>query len=296
MFTASSAQNRHIPVMLMESLENLKIKKNGVYVDGTLGLGGHSESILRQIDSGLLIGIDRDEKSILLAKKQLSSHKNLKIFNDSYKNLNDILEYLNISAVDGILLDLGLSSFQLEDNSRGFSHKFESPLDMRFDCNSEDYTAEQIIKKHDLKELTKIFKDFGEERHAYKIAKKIKDLKSDINVMSITSIVDKVTPYKFRLKTYSRIFQALRIAANDELNHLDKFLDNFINLLNPGGRVVIISYHSVEDRIVKHKLKDLKHDKKIKLIFKKPLTPSNEEVNMNKRARSAKMRVGEKIG
>jgi len=167
---------------------------------------------------------------------------------------------------------------------------------MRFDCNSEDYTAEQIIKKHDLKELTKIFKDFGEERHAYKIAKKIKDLKSDINVMSITSIVDKVTPYKFRLKTYSRIFQALRIAANDELNHLDKFLDNFINLLNPGGRVVIISYHSVEDRIVKHKLKDLKHDKKIKLIFKKPLTPSNEEVNMNKRARSAKMRVGEKIG
>lgn len=144
--------------------------------------------------------------------------------------------------------------------------------------------------------MTKIFKDFGEERHAYKIAKKIKDLKSDINVMSITSIVDKVTPYKFRLKTYSRIFQALRIAANDELNHLDKFLDNFINLLNPGGRVVIISYHSVEDRIVKHKLKDLKHDKKIKLIFKKPLTPSNEEVNMNKRARSAKMRVGEKIG
>ena len=105
-----------------------------------------------------------------------------------------------------------------------------------------------------------------------------------------------MTPYKFRLKTYSRIFQALRIAANDELNHLDKFLDNFINLLNPGGRVVIISYHSVEDRIVKHKLKAMKHDKKIKLIFKKPLTPSNEEVNMNKRARSAKMRVGEKIG
>ena len=212
------------------------------------------------------------------------------------QEIEAILEYLNISAVDGILLDLGLSSFQLEDNSRGFSHKFESSLDMRFDCKSEDYTAEQIIKKHDLKELTKIFKDFGEERHAYKIAKKIKDLKGEINVMSITSIVDKVTPYKFRLKTYSRIFQALRIAANDELNHLDQFLDNFINLLNPGGRVVIISYHSVEDRIVKHKLKDLKHNKKIELIFKKPLTPSNEEVNMNKRARSAKMRVGEKIG
>ena len=296
MFTASSAKSRHIPVMLMESLENLKIKKDGIYVDGTLGLGGHSECILKKINSGLLIGIDRDKNSISLAKKQLSTYKNIKVFNDSYKNLKDILERLNIVAVDGILLDLGLSSFQLEDNSRGFSHKYESSLDMRFDYNSEDYTAEQIIKKNDLDELTKIFKEFGEERHAYKIAKKIKNLKGEVNVMSITSIIDRVTPYKFRLKTYSRIFQALRIAANDELNHLNEFLDNFINLLNPGGRVVIISYHSIEDRIVKHKLKDLKHDKKIKLIFKKPLTPSNEEVNMNKRARSAKMRVGEKIG
>ena len=296
MFTASSAKSRHIPVMLMESLENLKIKKDGIYVDGTLGLGGHSQCILKKINSGLLIGIDRDKNSISLAKKQLSTHKNIKVFNDSYKNLKDILERLNIVAVDGILLDLGLSSFQLEDNSRGFSHKYESSLDMRFDCNSEDYTAEQIIQKNDLNELTKIFKEFGEERHAYKIAKKIKDLKGEINVMSITSIVDRVTPYKFRLKTYSRIFQALRIAANDELSHLNEFLDNFINLLNPGGRVVIISYHSVEDRIVKHKLKDLKHEKKIELIFKKPLTPSNEEVSINKRARSAKMRVGEKIG
>ena len=296
MFTASSTKSRHIPVMLMESLENLKIKKDGIYVDGTLGLGGHSECILKKINSGLLIGIDRDKNSISLAKKQLSTHKNIKVFNDSYKNLKDILESLNIVAVDGILLDLGLSSFQLEDNSRGFSHKHESSLDMRFDCNSEDYTAEQIIQKNDLNELTKIFKEFGEERHAYKIAKKIKDLKGEINVMSITSIVDRVTPYKFRLKTYSRIFQALRIAANDELSHLNEFLDNFINLLNPGGRVVIISYHSVEDRIVKHKLKDLKNEKKIELIFKKPIAPSNEEVSINKRARSAKMRVGEKIG
>jgi len=296
MFTASSAKSRHIPVMLMESLENLKIKKDGIYVDGTLGLGGHSECILKKINSGLLIGIDRDKNSISLAKKQLSTHKNIKVFNDSYKNLKDILERLNIVAVDGILLDLGLSSFQLEDNSRGFSHKYESSLDMRFDCNSKDYTAEQIIQKNDLNELTKIFKEFGEERYAYKIAKKIKNLKGEIDVMSITSIVDRVTPYKFRLKTYSRIFQALRIAANDELSHLNEFLDNFINLLNPGGRVVIISYHSVEDRIVKHKLKDLKHEKKIELIFKKPLTPSNEEVSINKRARSAKMRVGEKIG
>jgi len=296
MVPTSSTQNRHIPVMLMESLENLKIKKNGVYVDGTLGLGGHSEIILQQIDSGLLIGIDRDKDSISLSKKRLSSNNNFKLFNDSYQNLNIILEELKIQAVDGILLDLGLSSYQLEDNKRGFSHKYESSLDMRFDKNSADYTAEDIIQRNELEELTRIFKEYGEERHAYKIAKKIKDLKGEISVLSITSIVDKVTPYKYRLKTYSRIFQALRIAANNELDHLRRFLDDFINLLNPGGRIVIISYHSVEDRIVKHKLKELKHKKEIELIYKKPLIPSKEEVSINKRSRSAKMRVGEKIG
>lgn len=296
MVPTSSTQNRHIPVMLMESLENLKIKKNGVYVDGTLGLGGHSEIILQQIDSGLLIGIDRDKDSISLSKKRLSSNNNFKLFNDSYQNLNIILEELKIQAVDGILLDLGLSSYQLEDNKRGFSHKYESSLDMRFDKNSADFTAEDIIQRNELEELTRIFKEYGEERHAYKIAKKIKDLKGEISVLSITSIVDKVTPYKYRLKTYSRIFQALRIAVNNELDHLSRFLDDFINLLNPGGRIVIISYHSVEDRIVKHKLKELKHKKEIELIYKKPLIPSKEEVNINKRSRSAKMRVGEKIG
>ena len=156
MVPTSSTQNRHIPVMLMESLENLKIKKNGVYVDGTLGLGGHSEIILQQIDSGLLIGIDRDKDSISLSKKRLSSNNNFKLFNDSYQNLNIILGELKIQAVDGILLDLGLSSYQLEDNKRGFSHKYESSLDMRFDKNSADYTAEDIIQRNELEELTKI--------------------------------------------------------------------------------------------------------------------------------------------
>ena len=147
MVHTSSTQNRHIPVMLMESLENLKIKKNGIYVDGTLGLGGHSEIILQHIDSGLLIGIDRDEDSISLSKKRLSSNNNFKLFNDSYQNLNIILKELNIQAVDGILLDLGLSSYQLEDNMRGFSHKYESSLDMRFDKNSNDlsHTRDKII-------------------------------------------------------------------------------------------------------------------------------------------------------
>ena len=296
MINASSANNRHIPVMLMESLENLNIKNNGIYVDGTLGLGGHSEQILKKIDSGLLLGIDRDKDAISVAEGRLLTNKNIKLFHDSYENLKIILNELKIDAVDGILLDLGLSSFQLENNKRGFSHKYESSLDMRFDINSNDNTAEEIINKNELKDLTNIFKEFGEERHAYKIAKLIKELKGEIDVLSITSIIDRVTPYKFRLKTYSRIFQALRIATNNELNHLKNFLSSFVDILNPGGRIVVISYHSVEDRIVKHKLKDLKQNDMIKLIYKKPLTPSDIEIDQNKRARSAKMRVGEKIG
>ena len=296
MVNASSANNRHIPVMLMESLENLNIKNNGIYVDGTLGLGGHSEQILKKIDSGLLLGIDRDKDAISIAEERLLTNKNIKLFHDSYENLKIILNELKIDAVDGILLDLGLSSFQLENNKRGFSHKYESSLDMRFDINSNDNTAEEIINKNELKDLTNIFKEFGEERHAYKIAKLIKELRGEIDVLSITSIIDRVTPYKFRLKTYSRIFQALRIATNNELNHLKNFLSSFVDILNPGGRIVVISYHSVEDRIVKHKLKDLKQNDMIKLIYKKPLTPSDIEIDQNKRARSAKMRVGEKIG
>ena len=296
MVNASSAKNRHIPVMLMESLENLNIKNNGIYVDGTLGLGGHSEQILKKIDSGLLLGIDRDKDAISVAEERLLTNKNIKLFHDSYENLKIILNELKIDAVDGILLDLGLSSFQLENNKRGFSHKYESSLDMRFDINSNDNTAEEIINKNELKDLTNIFKEFGEERHAYKIAKLIKELKGEIDVLSITSIIDRVTPYKFRIKTYSRIFQALRIATNNELNHLKNFLSSFVDILNPGGRIVVISYHSVEDRIVKHKLKDLKQNDMIKLIYKKPLTPSDIEIDQNKRARSAKMRVGEKIG
>ncbi len=296
MVIASSANYQHIPVMLMETLENLNIKNNGIYVDGTLGLGGHSEQILKKIDSGLLLGIDRDKDAIGIAKGRLLTNKNIKIVHNSYENLKIILNELKVDAVDGILLDLGLSSFQLENNKRGFSHKYKSSLDMRFDISSKDYTAEEIINKTELKDLTRVFKEFGEERHAYKIAKLIKGLKGKIDVLSITSIIDKVTPYKFRLKTYSRIFQALRIAANNELDHLKNFLSSFIDVLNPGGRIVVISYHSVEDRIVKHKFKDLKQNNMIKLIYKKPLIPSDIEINQNKRSRSAKMRVGEKIG
>ena len=284
----------HNPVMLMESIENLQVKKNGIYIDGTLGLGGHSKEILKNIESGLLIGIDRDYESVMIAKNRLSSFENFQLYHDNYKNFHAILASLGIEKVDGILLDLGLSSYQLEDNGRGFSHKFESELDMRFDKSNDGMKAEDLIEKYSVEQLKDIFKQFGEERYSYKIAKLIKESDKEINVENITKEIDRVTPTRFRLKTYSRIFQALRIETNDELKHLEDFLNVFIEYLKPGGRIVIISYHSVEDRIVKHSFKNLKLKNELNLIVKKPMIPSDIEVAENKRSRSAKMRIGEK--
>jgi len=289
-----SINSIHNPVMLMESLENLKIKKDGIYIDGTLGLGGHSKEILKNIKSGFLIGIDRDYESIMIAKNRLSSFKNFQFYHDNYKNFHFILENEGIKKVDGILLDLGLSSYQLENNGRGFSHKFESELDMRFDKSDDGLKARDLIEKYSVEQLKNIFREFGEERNALKIAKLIKESDKEINVENITRKIDRVTPTRFRLKTYSRIFQALRIETNDEIEHLKDFLNVFIDYLKPGGRIVIISYHSIEDRIVKHSFKNLKLKNELKLIVKKPMIPTDIEVSENKRSRSAKMRIGEK--
>jgi len=286
----------HYPVMLTESINNLNIKKNGSYVDGTLGLGGHSIEILKEINQGFLIGFDRDSNSIKIARKRLSHFSNFELVHSSYTSLASTFSKLGIEKVDGMLLDLGLSSFQLEDNQRGFSHKFDSFLDMRFDDTDEGLTAQEIIENSSIRELTNIFNEFGEERNSFRIARAIKESKEEINAESIVKIISKKTAYKYRLKTYSRIFQALRIKTNDELDHLELFLENFTNFLKPEGRIVIISYHSMEDRMVKHKFRELKLNKTLKVLTKKPMIPSQEEISINKRSRSAKMRVGEKIG
>ena len=286
----------HYPVMLTESINNLNIKQSGYYIDGTLGLGGHAIKILEHIKNGFLIGFDRDLNSIKIAKKRLNEFDNFKLVHSSYKQLEDTFKQFGIEQVDGMLLDLGLSSFQLQDNQRGFSHRYDSSLDMRFDDTDDGLTAGEIIENSSIRDLTNIFNEFGEERNSFRIARAIKESNEEINADTLVSIISKKTAYKYRIKTYSRIFQALRIKTNNELDHLESFLNDFMKFLKPEGRIVIISYHSMEDRMVKHKFKDLKINKELKVLTKKPLIPSEQEILDNKRSRSAKMRVGEKIG
>ena len=286
----------HYPVMLTESINNLNIKQSGYYIDGTLGLGGHAIKILEHIKNGFLIGFDRDLNSIKIAKKRLNEFDNFKLVHSSYKQLEDTFKQFDIEQVDGILLDLGLSSFQLQDNQRGFSHRYDSSLDMRFDDTDDGLAAGEIIENSSIRDLTNIFNEFGEERNSFRIARAIKESNEEINADTLVSIISKKTAYKYRIKTYSRIFQALRIKTNNELDHLESFLNDFMKFLKPEGRIVIISYHSMEDRMVKHKFKDLKINKELKVLTKKPLIPSEQEILDNKRSRSAKMRVGEKIG
>ncbi len=285
----------HSPVMLSETINNLNISDSGFYIDATVGLGGHSYEILQNLKTGFLIGFDRDSNSIEIARKRLESFKNFELVHSSYKNLKNILCQFNRKKVNGILLDLGLSSFQLDNPSRGFSYRHDSELDMRFDLNGSETAKDVIINSSD-KELAKIFKEFGEERNSFRIAKAIKELNGSINTNSLVDIINRVTPYKYRIKTYARIFQALRIKTNDELNHLDKFLDIFIDFLEPKGRIIIISYHSMEDRMVKNKFRELKKDNELDVLSKKPFIPTDNEISLNRRSRSAKMRVGEKIG
>ena len=296
MTSISSESYSHYPVMLTESIDNLNIKHNGYYVDGTVGLGGHSIKILEYVKKGFLIGFDRDSNSIKIAQKRLHKFDNFELIHSSYTELEDTCNKLNIKQVDGILLDLGLSSFQLEDNQRGFSHRYDSSLDMRFDSTDDGLTAEEIIENSSIRELTNIFNEFGEERNSFRIARAIKESNEQINADTLVRIISRKTAYKYRIKTYSRIFQALRIKTNNELDHLELFLNDFMKLLKPEGRIVIISYHSMEDRMVKHKFKDLKLNKQLKVLTKKPLIPTEKEIFDNKRSRSAKMRVGEKIG
>lgn len=291
----STESYNHSPVMLSETINNLNISDSGFYIDGTVGLGGHSYQILQNLKTGFLIGFDRDSNSIEIARKRLEHFKNFELIHSSYKDLKSILSQFDRKKVNGILLDLGLSSFQLDNPSRGFSYRYSSELDMRFDIDSSE-TAKDVILNSSDKELANIFKKFGEERNSFKIAKAIKKLNNSITTDSLIDVINRVTPYKYRIKTCARIFQALRIKTNDELDHLSNFLDIFIDFLEPKGRIVIISYHSMEDRMVKNKFRELKKDNTLQVLSKKPFIPTDNEISLNRRSRSAKMRVGEKIG
>ena len=286
----------HVPVMSSEVLTYLDIKSNGVYIDGTIGPGGHAIQILNNLGKhGKLIGIDRDEDALKICKKNCSSSSSLlSLFHSSYNKINTILTKEKISSVDGIILDLGLSSNQLNSRSRGFSYRSEGNLDMRFDF-TQGKKASDIIKSNNIEKLTKIFKKYGEERFSYRIARSIKGMKEMKTVNHLQEAIRRCTPPKNRDRILARIFQSLRIIVNDELEILQDFLLKFVDYLSPNGKIVIISYHSLEDRLVKHQFKHLSNNGLLKILTKKPIRSSEKEINNNRRSKNAKLRAAEKV-
>lgn len=286
---------QHTPVLLRESTDFLNIKTGGTYVDCNLGGGGHAEIIAKTAN---VIGIDMDQEAIDAAKKRLSQYpldsargkQNIKFIRDNFKNIKEIVK----DPVDGILFDLGISSYQIDKPARGFSIKNDGPLDMRMD-RSQKLTAEQIVNNFEAEELEKIFSELGEERFSRRIAKAIINKRPVKTTFQLKAIVEKAIPTWKKRESVTRIFQALRIAVNNELTNLKTALSEAIDLLKPGGRIVILSYHSLEDRIAKQALRKAKQEEKISILTKKPLRASEEESASNPRAKSAKLRAGERL-
>lgn len=296
---------KHETVLLEEAIHYLNIKPNGIYVDGTIGGGGHSKLILKHLKDGFLFGFDQDEFAIQYAKEVLKDYTNYKIIKSNFKYLKEKLAEENIFGIDGILLDLGLSSFQIDDEKRGFTYLKDTTLDMRMNQDQE-LTAQMILNTYSLEELARIFFVYGEEKNSYKIAHRIIDQRPLSTTMDLVKITDQVN-YKEKGHSAKRVFQALRIAVNDELKVLEEVLRDAVDLLNHDGRLVVITFHSLEDRIVKHFFKEesetftpknmpiLREDKsKMEIITRKPVYPSLDEYERNPRSKSAKLRAARK--
>ena len=284
---------QHIPILLKESIDFLNVKEGKAFVDCTLGGGGHTENIKIQNPKSKIIGIDMDQAAIQAAKTRLAKYKDIEFVKDNFKNLGKIVK----NKVEGILLDLGLSSHQIDTAQRGFSLQKEGPLDMRMD-QSQKLTAREIINHFHQDKLEKIFREFGEERFAHRIAKAIvikREAEEITTTLELKKIIELAIPTWRKRESVTRVFQALRIAVNQELENLKSALHDAIELLKPGGRIVVISYHSLEDRIVKLTFKQAAQSGKLEILTKKPLRPSAREISSNPRAKSAKLRAGEKI-
>jgi 16S rRNA (cytosine1402-N4)-methyltransferase len=294
-------KSRHIPVLLNEVIDNLDCLEGGIYIDSTLGEGGHAQRILEAIlPGGLLIGIDQDGEAIRKAKENLEKFKeNLVIFERNFSEIGSILKSLNIKKVDGILFDLGLSDLQLRDARRGFSFQRDGPLDMRM-SEKMRLTAGYLLNTLSFNELVEILITYGEERWAKRIVRAVVESRRKRpleTTFQLVEIVKRAVPrsgWPRKIHVATRTFQALRIAVNDELIVLEKTLPQVLGFLKEGGRICIISYHSLEDRIVKNFFREYR-EKGLKAVFPKPITPSKRELQMNPRSRSAKLRVGEKL-
>ena len=304
----------HIPVLLEQTINGLDVKKNGIYVDGTLGGAGHSKEILKK-GIKTLVGIDQDTEALEAAKNNLKDYSNVVYVHDNFENIDSILSELEIQAVDGILVDIGVSSHQIDSAERGFSFRFDSKLDMRMD-RSQSFSAFELVNTYSEEELTRVIKDYGEEKFAKSIARHIVKERSEKPIETtkeLENIILKSVPrYKGQdgKSNVQRTFQAIRIEVNHELDVLKTFIDKAVKLLKSGGRLAIISFHSLEDRIVKQKFKELAtgcvcppdfpicvcgHKPVVKIITKHPEVAFDDELKINPRSSSAKLRVIEKL-
>ncbi|WIF94759.1 16S rRNA (cytosine(1402)-N(4))-methyltransferase RsmH [Caminicella sporogenes] len=308
---------KHITVLLKETIENLNIKPNGIYVDGTLGGGGHSELICSHLNNeGLLIAIDQDEDAITASRLKLKRFEsNIKFVHDNFSNIKNILNSLGIDKINGIVLDLGVSSYQLDKGDRGFSYMHDAKLDMRMD-KSKNFTAEDVVNTYSEEKLENIIRLYGEEKWASRIANFIvreRKKKKIERTGELVEIIKSAIPAKARRSgphPAKRTFQAIRIEVNNELNILEDTIEDVVEFLEVGGRICIITFHSLEDRIIKNTFKKLSrgcicppdfpictcnNKSKLKIITKKPILPSEREIELNPRSRSAKLRVAERI-
>ena len=307
---------KHISVLLDETIDGLDIKPDGIYVDGTLGGGGHSYEILKRLSpKGRLIGIDQDGEALKAAGERLKEFENqITLVRSNYCEIDKVLKELNVEKVDGILLDIGVSSYQLDNLERGFSYKSDAPLDMRMDTRQE-LTAADVVNTYSENELFKIIKDYGEDKFAKNIAKHIvlaRKEKPLETTKELSEVIKRAIPMKVQAKgghPAKKTFQAIRIEVNQELTVLKESIDKMIDLLKPNGRICIITFHSLEDRIVKTKFRENENPctcqpnfpvcvcgkkSKGKVITRKPIIPSEDEIEENKRAKSSKLRIFER--
>ena len=312
-----SIEFKHISVLLDESIKLLDVKPNGIYVDGTLGGGGHSELICSKLgDGGRLIGIDRDETALRAAGERLARFgDSVSIVHSNYADIKNVLKQLNIEGIDGAVLDLGVSSPQLDDAERGFSYNAEARLDMRMD-RGQALSAYEVVNDYSEEELSRIIFEYGEERHARRIARQIAKVRKQRKIETTTELselIKSVIPAKERFADKhpaKRTFQAIRIEVNNELGLLEGAVRDFTEVLKPGGVLAVITFHSLEDRIVKRTFSDLASDcicpkefpicvcgrkPQVKILTKKPITSGEEELERNMRAHSAKLRAGKKL-
>jgi 16S rRNA (cytosine1402-N4)-methyltransferase len=304
---------KHVPVLLNECISNLEIKPDGIYVDGTLGRGGHSEKIAEKLQTGRLIALDRDETAIREAGERLAPFGDkVKLVKANFRDIGAVLDSLSIDKVDGMLFDLGVSSPQLDNGERGFSYMADAPLDMRMD-RDEALSAWNVVNEWSEAELGRVIRDYGEERYWRSIAEKILERRPINTTLELVDAIKSAMPAKaLREKQHpaKRTFQAIRIAVNDELGALADMLDEAMERLKPGGRLCVITFHSLEDKIVKSAVKSREDGctcppdfpvcvcgfkQTVRRVTKKPIVPTDEELEINPRSRSAKLRVIEKL-